>query len=108
MESRHKSGLHTIPSPPMPSASGPECVRVLLAFGWTAVHWSEEECFLHNGRFAVQVPLDSRLAPERVLEIVRLAGVAPLAFVEGLERIRTQQISAYASLRSSAGSRSSR
>ncbi len=95
MGSRQKSGLHTIPSPTMPSASGVECVRVLVSLGWIAGHWTDADCFLQNGRFSLQVPLDPQLSSERVLEIVKLAGIAPLAFVETLERIRTRQTTAY-------------
>lgn len=80
----------------MPSASGLECVRVLIGFGWIAAHWTAEECLLENGRFVLRVPVDGILASERVAEIATLAGVARLAFVAGLERIRAQEATALA------------
>lgn len=83
-------------STPLPTASGLECVRVLVGFGWIAAHWTAGECRLENGRFVLRVPVDGVLTSERVAEIATLAGIAPLAFVGGLERIRTQEASALA------------
>lgn len=80
----------------MPSASGLECVRVLIGLGWIAAHWTEAECRLENGRFSLRVPMDAVLSPERVAEMAELAGVTPLAFVAGLERVRTQEVAAFA------------
>ena len=82
---------HAAAPPAMPSASGIECVRVLTGFGWIAAHWTTAECRLENGRFAIRVPMDAVIPSLRVAEIATLAGVTPLAFVAGLERIRMQQ-----------------
>jgi hypothetical protein len=79
-------------SPLMPAASGLECVRVLMALGWIAAHWTKRECRLENGRFALGVPLDGSLASDRVAAIADMAGVPRLAFVAGLERIRAQDV----------------
>ena len=74
----------------MPTASGLECVRVLVGFGWIAAHWSAGDCCLENGRFVLRVPVDGLLTSERVSEIATLAGIAPRAFVTRLERIRAK------------------
>lgn len=79
-------------SPAMPTASGMECVRVLLGLGWIAAHWNRLECHLENGRFAVTIPLDEALASERVAAIADMAGVPRLAFVLGLERVRSHDV----------------
>jgi hypothetical protein len=83
-------------SPPMPTASGIECVRVLLALGWVAAHWTTSECHLENGRFALTVPLDGALSSERIAAIADMAGVPRIAFVAGLERVRTHDMEATA------------
>ncbi len=73
--------------PSMPSASGIECVRALIALGWVPGWWTERECALENGRCAVTVPLDRALSSARVTSLANLAGVPPFAFVEALERV---------------------
>lgn len=78
----------------MPGASGTECVRVLVGLGWLALGWTERECQLEKGVLAITVPLDRKLSSEAVAAIVELTGESPLAFVAGLERIRTQRVTA--------------
>ncbi len=73
----------------MPSASGIECVRVLVSFGWMATTWDERECLLENGRTVLAIPLEPSLPPPLVAAIAGAAGIAPLAFVGALERRRT-------------------
>lgn len=73
--------------PSMPTASGVECVRALIALGWVPAWWTQRECELVNGRCAVTVPLEAALSPARVTSIANLAGVPPFAFVEALERV---------------------
>ncbi|HEX8796227.1 MAG TPA: hypothetical protein VF765_34995 [Polyangiaceae bacterium] len=79
----------------MPTASGLECVRVLIGLGWLAAHWTEAECHLENGRFAIRVPMDAVISSERVAELASLAGITPIAFVAGLERVRRQEVAAF-------------
>ena len=80
----------------MPSVSGIECVRALVGLGWMPAWWTDRECRLEKEPFAVTVPLDSELSSERVTAIAGLTGVPPIAFVNGLEQILTQRMSAYA------------
>lgn len=78
-----------VPSPPMPSASGAECVRVLVGLGWMATTWNERECLLEKGPTVLAVPLEPALPPIFVAAIAGAAGISPLAFVAALERKRT-------------------
>lgn len=80
----------------LPSVSGIECVRALVGLGWMPAWWTDRECRLEKEPLAVTVPLDPELSSEKVRAIAELAGVTPLAFVDGLERILTQRMSAYA------------
>lgn len=73
----------------MPSASGVECVRVLVGFGWMARSWDERECLLENGSTVLAIPLEPSLPPSLVAAIAGAAGIPPLAFVGALERRRT-------------------
>jgi hypothetical protein len=58
--------------------------------------WTDRECQLEKESLAVTIPLDPELSSEKVTAIARLAGVPPIAFVNGLETILTQRMSAYA------------
>jgi hypothetical protein len=73
----------------MPSASGVECVRVLVGFGWMATTWNGRECLLEKGLTVLAVPLEPELQPPFVAAIAGAAGISPLAFVGALERRRT-------------------
>lgn len=76
-------------SPPMPTASGTECVRVLVSLGWMPIVWTVRECHLQNNGRALTVPLVPELPSERVSALATLAGISPYAFVDALEKIRT-------------------
>ncbi|HEX8790581.1 MAG TPA: hypothetical protein VF765_06485 [Polyangiaceae bacterium] len=73
----------------MPYASGAECVRVLVGFGWMPASWNEDECLLENGPTVLAVPLEPVLPPVLVAAIAGAAGISPLVFVAALERRRT-------------------
>lgn len=73
----------------MPTASGVECVRVLVGFGWMASAWTDVECVLEKGAYAITVPLEPALPPALVDAIAGAAGIAPYAFVDAVERRRT-------------------
>lgn len=92
---RRNSRIRAVSSLPMPRASGTECVRVLVGLGWMALVWTDRECLLEKGVLAITVPLQPKLSSEAVVSVVELAGESPLAFVAGLERIRTQRMTAY-------------
>lgn len=76
-------------SPPMPTASGTECVRVLVSLGWMPIAWTARECHLQKDGLTLTVPLGPELASERVSALAALGGVPPYVFVEALEKIRT-------------------
>lgn len=76
----------------MPTASGIECVRVLVGLGWLPEIWSQSECHLQRGDVALVVPLDPELSSTQVGAIADRAGISPLVFVEVLEKIRTGRI----------------
>jgi hypothetical protein len=80
----------------MPGVSGIECVRALVGLGWMPAWWTDRECQLEKESLAVTIPLDQELSSEKVTAIAGLAGVPPIAFVNGLETILTQRMSAYA------------
>lgn len=69
-----------------------ECVRVLVSLGWLPVEWTERECRLEKGPITLMVPLDPELPSHLVQAIVDLARVGPIAFVDGLERLRTGRL----------------
>ncbi len=81
-------------SSPMPSASGIDCVRTLVGLGWLPTWWSDRECRLEKEPLGVTVPLEPELSSAKVAVIAGLAGVPPIAFVQGLEKILTQRMSA--------------
>ncbi len=89
MDRPHGRPRAAVPSPPMPCASGTECVRVLVGFGWMATTWNERECLLEKGATVLAVPLEPVLQPPLVAAIAGAAGIPPLAFVAALERRRT-------------------
>ena len=91
----HRNGHVRALDTPMPSASGTECVRVLVALGWMALGWSDREGQLEKWILAISVPLAPRLSPDAVAGIVDLAGESAFAFVAGLERIRTRRVMEY-------------
>lgn len=91
---RRDSRTKAVGIPPLPKASGVECVRVLVSLGWLPVLWTERECQLEKGPITLMVPLDSELSSRLVHAIVDLARVGPLAFVNGLERLRTGRVRA--------------
>ena len=93
MDRRHRR-LSAVTLPSMPSASGVECVQVLVALGWLALGWTDRECLLEKGLLAIELPLDPKLSSEAVAYIVELAGESPFAFVGRLEHIRTTRITA--------------
>lgn len=78
--------------PPMPGASGTECVRVLVGFGWMPVTWTPAECRLQRQDVELTVPLDPALSSAQVAELVELAGVSPYLFVDALEKLRTGRV----------------
>ncbi|HEX8790584.1 MAG TPA: hypothetical protein VF765_06500 [Polyangiaceae bacterium] len=78
----------------MPTASGTECVRVLVALGWMALGWTDRECQLEKGLLAITVSLEPELSSEAVAGIVELAGESPFVFVARLESIRTLRVTA--------------
>lgn len=94
---RRKSGLRPAIMPPMPGASGIECIRALVSLGWMPAWWTDCECQLEKEPLSIRIPLDPVLRPEVVAAIVNLAGVSPLAFIEALEQIVTRRIANYAS-----------
>lgn len=89
MDRRSGRPRAAVPSPPMPWASGVECVRVLVGFGWMPRSWDEQECLLEKGPTVLAVPLERLLQPPMVAAIAGAAGIAPLVFVAALERRRT-------------------
>lgn len=92
MERRRYSRIRAVASPPIPPASGIECVRTLVALGWVPLAWTDRECQLEKGHFALTVPLDAELSSTRLAAIVDLAVEVPLAFVAALERVRTRRM----------------
>ena len=92
---RRNSRTRAVSPPWMPGASGTECVRVLVGMGWIALGWTDRQCELEKGTLAITVPLEPTLSSEAVAGIVELAGESPFAFVAGLERIRTQRMTAH-------------
>lgn len=76
-------------SPAMPTASGTECVRVLVSLGWMPIAWTARECHLQNDGQALTVPLVPELPSEHVSALAALARVSPYVFVDALEKIRT-------------------
>ncbi len=81
---------------PMPSASGHECVRVFVALGWLPLVWDETSCVVEREPFRVTIPLDPALPSETLTTILLEAGVGTMDFVDGLEKIRTGRLHAYA------------
>lgn len=75
--------------PAMPTASGTECVRVLVSLGWMPVSWTPRECNLQKGDLALTVPLDPVLSSTQMEALVAVTGLSPYGFVEALEKIRT-------------------
>lgn len=94
---RRISRVRAISPPSLPSASATECLRVLVGLGWMVLCWTDRECQLEKGSLAITLPLEPVLSSEAVTEFVELAGESPYAFVAGLERIRTQRMTAYIS-----------
>lgn len=80
----------------MPSASGHECVRVLVALGWMPHAWDDQKCAVERGAFRITVPLDPALSSEALTSILLEAGVGTMDFVDALEKIRTGRLLAYA------------
>ena len=80
---------------PMPSASGHECVRVLVAFGWLPLFWDDRSCVIERGTFRITIPLDPALPSETLMAILLEAGVATIDFVHALEKIQTGRLRAY-------------
>lgn len=80
----------------MPSASGHECVRVLVALGWIPLFWNDESCLIERGTFRVTIPLDPALPSETLKAILLKTGVGTVEFVAALEKIRTGRLRAYA------------
>ncbi|HEX8790578.1 MAG TPA: hypothetical protein VF765_06470 [Polyangiaceae bacterium] len=81
---------------PMPSASGHECVRVLVALGWMPLRWDDQSCIVERGSFRISVPLEPDLPSETLTAILLDAGVGTIDFVDALEKIRTGRLRAYA------------
>ena len=81
---------------PMPSASGHECVRVLVSLGWMPLHWDDQACLIERGTFRIEIPLDAALPSEKLTAILVDAGVGTMDFVDALEKIRTGRLRAYA------------
>lgn len=81
---------------PMPSASGHECVRVLVALGWMPLFWDDQSCAVERGAFRIAIPLDPALPSETLTAILLEAGVGTMEFVDALEKIRTGRLRAYA------------
>ena len=79
----------------MPSASGHECVRVLVSLGWMPLSWDESSCVIERGTLRVTVPLDPALPSETLMGILVDAGVGTMDFVDALEKIRTGRLTAY-------------
>jgi hypothetical protein len=93
----HKDRLRALASAvPMPSASGHECVRVLVSLGWLPLFWNDESCVVERGPFRITVPLDPALPSETLTAVLLDAGVGVIDFVDALEKIRTGRLLAYA------------
>lgn len=80
---------------PLPSASATECVRVLVSLGWMPSSWTEHECLMVKDPFSLVVPLKAQLDSREVGGIVQQAAISPIAFVDGLEKIRTARLTSY-------------
>lgn len=92
----HKDRLRELASAvPMPSASGHECVRVLVALGWMPFSWDDESCVVERGALRVTIPLEPALPSETLTGILLEAGVGTMDFVDALEKIRTGRLRAY-------------
>ncbi len=81
---------------PMPSASGHECVRVLVALGWMPIFWDDKSCVIEREPFRITIPLDAALPSERLTALLLDARVGTMEFVDALEKIRTGRLRAYA------------
>jgi hypothetical protein len=92
-----RRSLHDlVSSVPMPAATASECVRVLVSLGWMPTSWTERECLLIRGPFSIVIPLKPQLDSAEVGAIVQQAVISPIAFVDGLEKIRTAHLTTYA------------
>lgn len=80
----------------MPSASGHECVRVLVGLGWLPLFWNDESCVVERGPFRIAIPLHPALSSEALTAILLEVGVGTMDFVDALEKIRTGRLHAYA------------
>lgn len=68
---------------------------MLVSLGWMANAWTELECLMTKGPFSVIVPLKARLESAEVRAIVQQAVISPIAFVDGLEKVRAARITEY-------------